>query len=188
MVEGRPLLGYDVRMRRVLAIILLCLGLLTGFAAAEDDAVQPPFPNISMSTLDGSGTVTLDSFRGRPVLLTSWASWCGPCRVELPELRDLYAELVGEGFVLLTVNVDNSPIIADRFLAQLGVKIPVYRMNRRDIAALDINALPTNILLDREGRVAMATAGFTPDMPDNVRRLVEEMDDPVHDGGETNSR
>jgi thiol-disulfide isomerase/thioredoxin len=128
-----------------------------------------------MTTLDGSSSVTLDSFRGRPILLTFWATWCGPCRVELPELRDLYGELVGEGFVLLTVNVDNSPLIADRFLAQLGVKVPVYRMSRGDIAALQINALPTNILLDRDGRVAMATAGYDPRMPAEIRRLVEGM-------------
>ena len=187
-LEGHRGLGYDVRMRRVLAIVSLCLGLLALPAAGEEFIGQPSFPNLTLSTLDGSGSVTIESFRGRPVLLTFWASWCGPCRVELPELRELYGELVGDGFVLLTVNVDNSPIIAERFLAKLGVKVPVYRMLRRDIIALEINALPTNILLDHQGRVVMATAGYTQDMPGNVRRLVGEMDGASDDGGENTGR
>jgi thiol-disulfide isomerase/thioredoxin len=170
-------------MRRVLASIALVVGLAAPVVAADDGAEAQPFPNLSMTTLDGTADINLDSFRGRPVLLTFWASWCGPCRVELPELRDLYGELVGEGFVLLTINVDNSPLIAERYLAKLGLKIPVYRMSRRDISALDINALPTNILLDRGGTVVMATLGYDPAMPAEIRRLVSQMDEPEPAGG-----
>ena len=109
------------------------------------------------------------------MLLSFWATWCGPCRVELPELEKLYQELLAEGFVLLTVNVDSTPVVVDRYLAQLGVSVPVYRMDQDDLIALDINALPTNILLDREGRMVMVSTGYSPSVPEDIRRLVREM-------------
>ena len=133
------------------------------------------YANLTLKTPDGSGSVAVRDFRGRPVLLSFWASWCGPCRVELPELERLYRDLLGEGFVLLTINVDTMPAIADRFLGQLGVSVPVYRMDTNDLIALDINALPTNILLDRNGEPAMVTTGYSPTVPEDIRRLVREM-------------
>ena len=97
--------------------------------------------------------------------------------------------MAGEGFVLLTVNVDNTPRIAERYLSQLGLKIPVYRMQQRDIVALNITGLPTNILLDRNGSVAMATAGYSEELPENIRRLVEEMGDgSAEDSGDRTGR
>lgn len=163
-------------MRRFLVIGLVPLLLLASSTATTTTDDPPVFPNMTLKTLDGGGSVAIESFRGRPVLLTFWASWCGPCRVELPELQRLYTELAGKGFVLLTINVDNSPLIANRFLAHLGVKVPVYRMDQRDIQALDINALPTNILLDRQGRAVMVTAGYSSAVVEQVRRLVTLMD------------
>lgn len=154
---------------------LLGVVLLSSSTATTEVEPAPVFPNMTLKTLDGSGSVAIENFRGRPVLLSFWASWCGPCREELPELQRLYTELAGQGFVLLTVNVDVSPRIADRFLAHLGVKVPVYRMDQQDIQALDINALPTNILLDREGRTVMVSAGFTAEVSEQVRRLVTQM-------------
>lgn len=176
---------YDVPVRRllVLACVLACL------VAAAGESVERPdsevFAGLTLQTSDGSGSVTVGSFRGRPVLLTFWASWCGPCRIELPELEKLYRDLLGDGFVLLTVNVDTFPGIADRFLGQLGISVPVYRMDQRDLVALDINALPTNILLDRAGEPVMISTGYSPTVPEEIRRLVHEM---VPSGGDEDDR
>jgi thiol-disulfide isomerase/thioredoxin len=166
---------YDERVRRFLFTGCCVVLLVASSAAAAEPGERAPFPSVSLRTLDGSGSVAVDGFRGRPVLLSFWASWCGPCRVELPELEKLYKELLGDGFVLLTVNVDTLPAIADRFLEQLGVSVPVYRMDHKDLITLDINALPTNILLDREGRTVMFSTGYSPTVPDSIRRLVREM-------------
>jgi thiol-disulfide isomerase/thioredoxin len=131
-------------------------------------------PDVTLQTLDGKGSVTLDEFRGRTVLLTFWASWCGPCRIELPELQALYSELAGEGFVLLTVNVDTIPEVGVRFLDQIGVTVPVYRMHRRDLVALGINALPTNIVLDHDGLAVQVYRGYSPAVSEYIRSLVQE--------------
>ena len=161
-------------VRRCLAGLLMAL--LAPLVVAVDGSTEiPAFPDYTLTTLDGSSQVSIADFRGRPVLLTFWASWCGPCRVELPELQKLYGELAGDGFVLLTVNVDVSPTFATRFLAQLGISVPVYRMHQNDLVSLGVSSLPTNILLDRDGRPVQLFTGYSPALPQEIRRLVGEM-------------
>ncbi len=163
-------------VKRVFFAAVALLLLAGGFApAAEDDPPRPQFPEVVFNSIDGKSTFTMAEFRGRPVLLTFWASWCGPCRVELPELSKLYGELAGRGFVLLTVNVDHNPVAGRRFLDALGLSLPVYRLNPRDTKAIGIDALPANILLDADGRFVQAYKGYTPEVVEEVRRLVLEM-------------
>ena len=139
---------------------------------ADQHEEIPRFPNLAFTAIDGSAQVDLESFRGRPVLLTFWASWCGPCRQELPELQQLYGELVGEGFVLLTINMDTNPALGVRFLRQYGISVPVYRMDSKTVAGLGLKALPTNVLIDRDGRPAMIQRGYSPAVPGQIRQLV----------------
>jgi thiol-disulfide isomerase/thioredoxin len=160
------------RVRRLLATVALAATLVAAPAAAVEEQAPRRLPDVTLRTVDGATTVKLDSFEGRPVLLSFWATWCGPCRVELPELARLYRDLLGEGFVLLTVNVDTHPGVAGRYLGQLGISVPVYRMDPNDLVALEINALPTNILLDRNGNVALHATGYSPTLPDDIRELV----------------
>lgn len=155
------------------------MSLITGSGMAVDEKREiPVFPNLAFTAIDGSSQTDLEAFRGRPVLLSFWASWCGPCRQELPELQRLYGELAGRGFVLLTINMDDSPALGARFLKQYGISVPVYRMNPNDVAALGLKALPTNVLIDREGRPAMIQRGYSPEVPKQIRELVLGMDEP----------
>ncbi len=163
-------------VKRVVFPVVMWLLFAGGFAwAAEDEPPRPQFPEVVFTSLDGTSTFTMSEFRGRPVLVTFWASWCGPCRVELPELSKLYGELVGKGFVLLTVNVDQNPVAGRRFMEALGLSLPVYRLNPHDTKALGIDALPANVLLDADGRFVQAYKGYTPAVVEEVRRLVLEM-------------
>ena len=170
-------------MRRVLVVFVVFYASL-GLAASADDPVEevPLFPNIAFTSLDGSRQLDIESFRGRPLLMTFWASWCGPCRQELPELQELSVELADEGLALAAINVDQSAILGARFLQKYNIDIPAYRMDRATLAALGLGGLPTNILLDREGRPVMVLRGYSPAVPGEIRRLVQEMDDaPVSD-------
>jgi len=166
--DGAVIRRFWIRLSLVVTVVLAGMSL----ARAEPAAL----PDVTLQTLDGKGSVTLDEFRGRTVLLTFWASWCGPCRVELPELQKLYAELAGDGFVLLTVNVDTIPEMGMRFLDQIGVTIPVYRMHQRDLVALGVNALPTNIVLDQDGLAVQVYRGYSPAVPEYIRRLIRGTD------------
>ena len=163
-------------VKRALVPVVVFVLFFGGIALAnEDEPTRPVFPEVVFTSLDGTSTFTMSEFRGRPVLVTFWASWCGPCRVELPELSKLYGELVGRGFVLLTVNVDHNPAAGHRFMEALGLSLPVYRLNPHDLKALGIDALPANVLLDTDGRFVQAYKGYTPAVVEEVRRLVLEM-------------
>ena len=160
--------------------VFVLVALVSGVVVASDQPPPKPlFPeDVVFSSLDGQSTMTIDDLRGRPVLLTFWASWCGPCRVELPKLSKLYGELVGRGFALVTVNVDQHPLMGKRFLDDLGLTLPVYRIDPQITKALGVDALPANILLDTDGRFVQAYKGYTPNVVEEVRRLVIEMTEP----------
>ena len=146
---------------------------------ADERITQVPvFPNLAFTSLDGTTQLDIESFRGRPMLMTFWASWCGPCRQELPELQKLAAELADTGFALVTINMDDSAIVGARFLKKYNLDIPVYRMDQRTLLALGVRSLPTNMLLDPEGRPVMILRGYSPAVPDEIRRLVSKMDLP----------
>ena len=165
-------------MRRVL-VVFVVLSAFIGIPASAAEQVQevPVFPNIAFTAIDGSRQLDLESLRGRPVLMTFWASWCGPCRQELPELQKLSAELADTGFELITINVDQSAIVGVRFLKRYNIDVPDYRMDQRTLAELGMQSLPTNLLLDREGRPVMIQRGYSPQVPAEIRRLVLAMDD-----------
>jgi thioredoxin-like negative regulator of GroEL len=163
-------------MRRVLYVFVV-LWVAFAFAASADEPLEkvPVFPNIAFTSLDGSKQLDIESFRGRPLLMTFWASWCGPCRQELPELEKLAAELADRGFALVAVNLDQSASIGARFLQKYKIDIPVYRIDRKTEMALGVQSLPTNMLLDPEGRPVMILRGYSPAVPEEIRRLVLQM-------------
>ena len=160
-------------MKSVLASVML-----TACVAFSVVAMEPPqsagqeFPNLTLISVDSGETVELSSLRGRPVLLNFWATWCGPCRVELPELQKLYNELGGRGFVLATINVDRSPEAIGSFLRRTGLAVPVYRINPQALRKLRVRTIPMSILLDPEGRVARVYRGFSPQVMMDIRSLV----------------
>jgi thiol-disulfide isomerase/thioredoxin len=175
-------------MRRVLAVVLALIAVAVLAQGEQEPEVEVPvFPNFAFTSVDGSHQIDLHSLHGRPVLMTFWASWCGPCRMELPELEKLSEELADEDFALVTVNTDQSPAMGLRFLKRYDIEVPVYRMDPRSLVTLGVDSLPTNVLLDREGRPVGIYRGYSPELPDEIRRLVRAMDD-APDGGDDAGR
>lgn len=165
-------------MRRVLVVfVVFVMMIAVPAASAEKEQQVPVFPNVAFTSLDGARQLDLESFRGRPVLMTFWASWCGPCRQELPELQKLSAELTNQGFALVTINVDQSAAAGARFLQRYNIDVPVYRMDQRTLFQLGVSSLPTNLLLDREGRPVQIFHGYSSGVPEEIRRLVLAMND-----------
>jgi thiol-disulfide isomerase/thioredoxin len=157
----------------LLAIVMAAVPLLA--ETPEPEPKYPKLPNLTLFPLDNKGAVTLDSFEGRPVLVTFWASWCGPCRWELPEFKELYDELGGRGFVLITINVDTDKRAANRFLKMTELAIPVYRLSQSELFKLGVRSLPTSILLKPDGYPVEIYNGYSPTVVNHVRVLVEEM-------------
>jgi thiol-disulfide isomerase/thioredoxin len=115
-----------------------------------------PKPIPELRFVDGAGrALTLGDFRGKLVLLNIWATWCAPCRDEMPALDRLQAQLGGERFqvVALSVDLQGAPI-ARKFYGEVGIKaLPLYIDPTAKAAfTLDAAGLPATLLVDRAGR------------------------------------
>lgn len=130
----------------------------------------------------------LADLRGQVVVVNLWASWCGPCRRELPELDALGAEIAARGGRVLAVSVDLEPRNAERFARRLGLKLPVYHDGPDGIAKqLDLRAVPYTVVLDRAGEVAFTAHGADPaeiaKLKTVTRRLVAAPPPALAEGG-----
>jgi peroxiredoxin len=163
-------------MRDVMNKIALhrwCLPLLLAAATASASAaVQPSAtaPDFTLRSVGGAN-LRLAEQRGQVVLVNFWATWCGPCRQEMPHLNRLYDKYRSAGFVLLGVNIDDDPRAAADLAAKLGVHFPVLLdTDKRVSRAYDMSAMPATLLIDRDGRVRHIHRGYR----DGVERTYEE--------------
>lgn len=120
-------------------------------------------------------TLTADSLRGRVVLVNVWATWCPPCRAEMPALQQLSRAYEAEGMVLLGLSVDRGPAAkVDAFLADRGITYPVAIVGDDVIAAFGgVRGYPTSYLLDRDGVVRHTVMG--PVAPLSLRPAIRRL-------------
>ncbi len=118
-------------------------------------------PDFTLPTLDG-GVDGLANYRGRPVLINFWASWCGPCRVEMPALVAAYDQRRGAGLEVLAVNAadrDARPD-AEAFVLELGLPFPVLLDDEGETAlAYVVRGLPASIFVDADGVIRVVHTG-----------------------------
>jgi peroxiredoxin len=143
--------------------LLIGLAGLAGLAASVTmAAVTPsaPAPDFTLHALGGSN-MRLQEQRGRVVMLNFWATWCAPCRQEMPQLSRLYDRYRASGFVLLGVNIDDDVGRASDVATKLGLKFPVLLDTDKAVSRLyDLSSMPTTVLIDRDGRVRYLHRGY----------------------------
>lgn len=154
---------------------LLAMTLLT---AALSAGAAGPAPDFTLPRMDGSA-LRLGEQRGQVVMLNFWASWCAPCKQEMPHLNRLYDKYRDAGFVLLGVNVDDDPRKANEVVARLGLRFPVLLDGGKKVSRLyDLNAMPTTVVIDRDGRVRHVhhgyRDGYEAEYDSQIRSLVTE--------------
>jgi peroxiredoxin len=155
--------------KAALAGIALSLVAAAGAVNAKA-ALNAPAPDFTLRQLDGPN-LRLGEQRGRVVMVNFWATWCGPCRVELPHLARLHDKYRASGFVLLGVNIDEDPNAAKALASKLGLKFPVLLDSQKAVVgAYDLNAMPATVLIDRDGRVRHLHRGYK----DGVEQLYEQ--------------
>jgi thiol-disulfide isomerase/thioredoxin len=141
-----------------LTMITMALLLIpNGTSAADAKGLAPDF---TLASKNG-GNVRLQEQLGDVVLINFWASWCGPCREELPYLEALQQEYSDLGFTILAVNVDEDPSKADILLNDIAVSFPVLFDVNDDVSKLyDVQAMPTTVIVDRDGNQRLLHKGY----------------------------
>lgn len=160
----------------------LTLGLLvTVFAAtslASSGWEGQAAPDFVLKSSTGEN-LRLSEYRGDVVMINFWATWCGPCRQEMPLLDELYTRYERVGFNLLGVNIDDDSRRAMQMIEELGVNFPVLFDARKEVSKLyEVEAMPVTVLVDREGIVRYVHHGYKPGYEDKyldqVRSLLRE--------------
>lgn len=135
-------------------------------------------PDFVLKSSSGEN-LRLSEYRGDVVMINFWATWCGPCRQEMPLLDELYARYQPVGFNLLGVNIDDDSQRAMRMVDELGIRFPVLFDERKEVSELyNVEAMPATILVDREGNVRYVHHGYKPGYEDRyldqIRSLLRE--------------
>jgi thiol-disulfide isomerase/thioredoxin len=141
--------------------LLACIGALLSFAASADIVGQPA-PDFALRSMQGP-SMRLSEHLGEVVVINFWATWCGPCRQEMPLLDELYGKYQRAGLVLLSVNIDETAAPAIEMAQTLKVSYPVLFDARKEVSrAYDVGAMPVTVLVDRAGVVRYVSEGYKP--------------------------
>jgi thiol-disulfide isomerase/thioredoxin len=145
-----------------LVLVLMWTGSIGRAAWAQDpifatmaiahDTSGSEAPGFALPT-SGGQTVVLSSFRGRVVFLNFWATWCPPCRLEMPAMERLHQDFKDQGLVILAVDIEESPKLVAKFMKEFRLTFPaLLDADSRMSSRYGVRGLPTTVLIDRQGR------------------------------------
>ncbi len=148
--------------RKTMLVAILALVLASGLimagcsssapsASAEGTEVGKLAPDFQLQSLDGQ-MVSLGDFRGKAVLLNFWATWCGPCRFEMPFLQRVYEERSDQGLVILAVNIGESQSEVKEFMESFDLSFLTVLDTATEVARqYNIRGIPTTFFIDKDG-------------------------------------
>jgi cytochrome c biogenesis protein CcmG/thiol:disulfide interchange protein DsbE len=166
-------MNWDRRITwRGLMALLLVLGVTwIGFSRVSGQEAmarsqRPPAPQVgfaapdfTLETQDG-GTISLADLRGQVVLVNFWATWCPPCRAEMPDIQQVYDRYREQGFTVLAVNQQEGGAQVAPFVDQMGLTFPILMDRDGSVSArYRVNGLPSTFFVDRAGIVQNVTLG-----------------------------
>ena len=151
----------NTQLHTIIKSVLLTASIL--FSASSFAApIGGSAPDFTLKSKSGKN-IKLSEHRGDVVMINFWASWCGPCRQEMPALEQLYRRYKDLGFVILGVNIDEDSDKAISMLSKSPVSFPVLFDNNKKISDLyDVKAMPTTYLIDRNGNFRHLYKAYKP--------------------------
>ena len=163
-----------VKWRSLLVFFILSHSAVS-FASVE---LSKPAPDFTLKTLNGPN-LRLEEYRGQVVLINFWASWCGPCRQEMPILDRLHQRYEDAGFAVLGVNVEGEVAPAKKIVDKSKVTFPVLIDAGQHVSELyDLEAMPSTVVVDRDGVVRYVHRGYKPGDEEKyvavVKKLIRE--------------
>jgi thiol-disulfide isomerase/thioredoxin len=154
--------------------------MVAGLLAAPALAVAPagPAPKFQLTSMAGR-PVSLESLKGQVVMINFWASWCGPCREEMPVLEKLYTKYKPMGFTMIGVNVEPDSKLAAEWLKATPVTFPILFDTKSEVSKLyQVSSMPSTVIVDRKGNLRWMHRGYKAgaenEYLDQIRALVRE--------------
>ena len=165
-----------MKLKNVIVALLFSVFAATSLASSGLEGQTAPDFALKSSTGEN---MRLSEYRGDVVMVNFWATWCGPCRQEMPLLDELYQRYSRVGFNLLGVNIDDDSRRAMQMIEELGVNFPVLFDATKEVSELyDVDAMPVTVIIDREGTVRYVHQGYKPGYEDKylteIRSLLRE--------------
>jgi len=165
-----------VKLKNIL--LGLAFSVFAATSLASSGLTGQSAPDFALKSSTGEN-LRLSEYRGDVVMVNFWATWCGPCRQEMPLLDELYSRYQRVGFSLLGVNIDDNSSKAMNMVSELGVSFPVLFDVHKEVSKLyQVEAMPVTILIDREGTVRHVHHGYKPGYEDKyldqIRSLLRE--------------
>ena len=165
----------SILSRTWLSLLLGCFISFTVATQANAASVKGPAPNFTLKSLSGKN-LKLSEMTGNVVLINFWASWCGPCREEMPLLNALHKKYEALGFTVLGVNVEEDVKNARGFLKNFPVDFPVLLDNKNRVSKqYNVVAMPTTVVVDRDGNMRFLHQGYKPGDEDKYRKMVKKL-------------
>ena len=158
--------------RKSLAMLLLA-GMMMTVAVAKD--MTGPAPDFTLKSRSGEN-LKLSEFRGDVVLINFWASWCGPCRQEMPLLDQLYQRYNPVGFTILGVNVEENSDQAMQLLKEVPVSFPILFDTQNKVSKLyHLVGMPSTMIVDRDGNIRFQHFAYLPGYEKKYEEQIKEL-------------
>jgi peroxiredoxin len=163
-------------MRKVITTTVAALSVALPALAGSSPAA--PAPAFTLAARGGQ-EVSLAQYKGNVVMINFWASWCGPCRQEMPLLESIYKKYNKMGFTLLGVNVEPDSNAANEWLKATPVSFPIlYDRDSKVSKLYDVAGMPSTVIIDRSGKLRVLHRGYKPgdenEYLDSIRTLIRE--------------
>ena len=141
--------------------------------AAEQQTTQQAAPNLTLTALDGS-KVELTSFKGKPLFLNFWATWCPPCVAEMPYINELYPEYKDKiNFALVSIEAATDQPKVENFIKEKGMQVPIYMGDNNAISqAYKVQGIPTTVIISATGKITKVHVGGM--TKDALRKILDE--------------
>ncbi|WP_247236539.1 TlpA disulfide reductase family protein [Telluribacter sp. SYSU D00476] len=169
-----PIIGHIQRLILATGLMNPALPETTEMEAANAAAYPQTGYPFTMSTLDGK-TVTLESLRGKVVFLNQWATWCPPCRAEMPAIEKLYQSMDKDKVAFVMLSLDEDPAKAERYIRQAEFSFPVYVPASTIPPEFRSQAIPTTLILDPRGQLVHRIEGMANYDTDEFRQYLKDL-------------
>jgi len=162
-------------LRRLGCLILMGSSIAMTPATAVAAELNQPAPDFTLKSLTGEN-LKLSEMAGNVVLINFWASWCGPCREEMPLLNALHSKYEALGFTVLGVNVEENIDGAKGFLNDFPVDFPILLDNTNAVSKqYKVIAMPTTVVVDRDGNMRFLHKGYKLGDEAKYRQMVKKL-------------